>query len=186
MTSYVLRTTKTFWLNCFMTNDLDWSLGRTKRLFHLGMLLCWSPSCFVSLVPVPKKREMVVYSQIQRSVRRTVGQSRHDPFSTQFRKALRGPLLDTGVTRLVNWNLPLTFIWGFSATWAVGSYTSGSPAAMTVGTKPTGGFNWSDGSPCRGDKTTRCCETDMLSAKKAPLSGSQMLFSWDRCKLSLK
>ena len=32
--------------------------------------------------------------------------------------------------------------------WAVGSYSSGPPAAETVGTKSTGGFHQGDGSPC--------------------------------------
>ena len=32
--------------------------------------------------------------------------------------------------------------------WAVGSYSSGPPAAGTVGTKSTGGFYQADGSPC--------------------------------------
>ena len=33
--------------------------------------------------------------------------------------------------------------------WAVGSYSNGPPAARSVGTKSTGGFNHPDGSPCR-------------------------------------
>ena len=39
--------------------------------------------------------------------------------------------------------------------WAVGSYSSGPPAANAVGTKSTGGFHQGDGSPCilRLDKT---------------------------------
>ena len=32
--------------------------------------------------------------------------------------------------------------------WAVGSYSSGPPAANTVGTKSTGGFHQRHGSPC--------------------------------------
>ena len=32
--------------------------------------------------------------------------------------------------------------------WAVGSYSSGPPAARAVGTKSTGGFHQRDGSPC--------------------------------------
>ena len=34
--------------------------------------------------------------------------------------------------------------------WAVGSHSSGLPAAGTVGTKSTGGFYQADGSPCIG------------------------------------
>ena len=32
--------------------------------------------------------------------------------------------------------------------WAVGSYSSGPPAAGNVGNKPMGGFYQADGSPC--------------------------------------
>ena len=42
--------------------------------------------------------------------------------------------------------------------WAVGSYSSGPPAAKTVGTKSTGGFHQRHGSPCRGQLQLPCCQ----------------------------
>ena len=41
--------------------------------------------------------------------------------------------------------------------WAVGSYSSGPPAARTVGTKSTGRCYQRDGSPCRNYHILKVC-----------------------------
>ena len=56
------------------------------------------------------------------------------------------------VTHLLGMNLQLTWIWHVPPSclaWAVSSYSNGSAAARTLGTKPTGGFYQADVSPCR-------------------------------------
>ena len=50
--------------------------------------------------------------------------------------------------------------------WAVGSYSSGTPAAVT---KSTGGFNHPDGLPCMAGRLTGCDRHDATRSAFIPL-----------------